>query len=930
MCRVHRYLLVGVCALMVAGGLSAQSTTGRLIGEVYDEGGVALPGVTVTVQSEALLGGPRTEITDANGEFAFLGLAPGVYSLQASLAGFPTQDRAEIKVRLGSATKIDIEMPSGTFAGEIEVVAETPVIDPTQVNMQQVFDSTYLKNAAIGSANRGYQYVLLQAAGSDGSVESDSNVSVFGSTSGENTFYVDGMDTTDPITSTWSHDLNFDAIEEIQFQTAGYEAQYGRAIGGVVNLVTKSGGNTFSGTLDARYRDESFYESGDHYDANELDAMMLNVAATLGGPVIRDKLWFFASFQKSKTEQTPTFSTNTWTFDGEYPFLKLSWQVDPSWRVVAKYSSDSATIDNDNARITNYVDPDTMAWRDQPGEVISAELNAVLSDALLWNTVIGAQRSGLDRIPYQDNNVLSHWSYATDLYTQNEYRQDYSDRDRDELSTDLTWFVDDLGGSHEFKGGFEYGKAMENASTICLTGESDGDYGCDPGTYGINFYDHQRYEDFQHPYYMYIENTIPPQDFVGTIYSGFVQDAWRPVPNLTLKLGVRYDDITWQDNDGTERLWLDKIQPRLGFAWDITGDSRNVLRGSWGRFMHPANSSVPSFLQTAEAGRFYYASCTYGAYRRGVGDMYLTPEECQAVAAEQGWDYWGVDPEGWDPAGWIGPFSSAATSHTEIDPDLGATYADEWIIAYERALWDRSSIEISYVSKDTEDIIEDTCRGNFYDGPSEDADCEAFLIFNYPRRDYDGATVKFETRTLDWMTLIASYTYAHARGSADTRHYFWGDYDYYPWDYMNMYGYTMQQRRHRMKVNGFFLLPYDFTVGFDAWWSDKFHYNTLDDEYPGAPAGTTVFAEPRGTRQANTNYQLDLQFSKGFAAGPVRLELIATIINVLSTERPADADDICERVHGCSDPEGDGLVDLGAAIEWQDPRRYEIGFRIEF
>jgi hypothetical protein len=916
--------------LLAVGGLQAQTTTGRLIGEVIDDGGLALPGVTVTVESEALLGGPRTEITDSDGEFAFIGLNPGVYTLRASLAGFPTQERTEVKVRLGSAVKLIIEMPSGTFAGEIEVVAETPVVDPTQVNMQQVFDATYLQNAAIGTVGRSYQNMLLQAAGSDNSVESATNPSVFGSTSGENSIYIDGMDTTDPITSTWSHDLNFDAIEEIQFQTAGYEAQYGRAIGGVVNMVTKSGGNTFSGTLDTRYRDESFYESGDHYDADTLDAMMINVSATLGGPIIRDKLWFFASYQYNKTDQTPTFSTNPRALEGEYPLLKLSWQANPSVRVVARYSSDSATIDNDNALLTAYVDPDTMAWRDQPGEVISAELNAVLSDALLWNAVVGAQRSGLDRIPKQSNDVLSHWSYATGLYTQNEYRQDYSERDRDEMSTDLTWFVDEIGGSHEFKAGVEYGKFMENASTICLTGESDGDYGCDPGTYGINFYDHQRYEDFQHPYYLYIENTVPPQDFVGTMYSGFVQDAWRPIPNLTLKLGVRYDDITWKDNDGTERLWLDKLQPRVGFAWDITGDSRNVLRGSWGRFMHPSNSSVPSFLQTAEAGRFYYASCTYGMHRRLGAPMYLSAEECQALAAEEGWEYWGVDPEGWDTAGWAGPFYTIASSPTEVDPSLRAPYADEWVISFERALWDRTSIEISYVAKDTEDIIEDTCRGNFYDGPSEDADCEAFLIFNEPRRDYDGATVRFETRTLDWMTLIASYNYAHARGSADTRHYFWGDYDTYPWEWMNMYGYTMQHRRHRVKVNGFFLLPHDVTIGVDAFWADKFRYNTLDDEYPDAPP-VTVFAEPRGTREANDNYQLDLQFSKGFGVGAgVRLELIATVINVFSTERPTDALDICEQVHGCSDPEGDGLVDIGDPIEWQNPRRYEVGFRIEF
>jgi hypothetical protein len=929
MSRLVRSTLVVLVALLAAGGLEAQTTTGRLIGDVIDEGGIALPGVTVTIESESLLGGPQTEITDANGEFAFLGLSPGFYTLRASLPGFPTQERTDLKVRLGGATKLTVEMPSGTFAGEIEVVAETPVIDPTQVSTAQIFDSAYLRNAAIGSTGRSYQNILVQAAGADNSVESASNPSVFGSTSGENAFYVDGMDTTDPITSTWSQDLNFDTIAEVQFQTSGFEAEYGRALGGVVNLVTKSGGNEFSGTADIRYRDESFYESGDHYDASNLQAQRYSLAATLGGPIVRDKVWFFASYEYVKDEQTPTFSTNTRDYEGNFPFAKLSWQASQSWRVVAKYSGDPVTIDNANALITTYVEPDSMATREQGGYIANLDVNSVLSDALLLNVNVGQKRSELNQLPKNDVHVISHRSYYDQQYRANYERQELSNRDRDEAATDLSWFVDDLGGSHEFKFGLEYGKFMENDSTICNSGVFEGEGGCAEGSVGGYFRDHQRYEDFHHPYYWYITDSIPPEDFVGDLYTVFAQDAWRPSPNLTIKAGIRYDDITWQDDTGTERIWFDKLQPRIGAAWDITGDARNVLRANWGRFMHPANTSVPSFLTTSAGLRAYYASCSYGAYRLGVGDMYLTPEQCQTLAAELEWNYI-TDPENWDPAGWFGPFSTYAGSPTEVDPDLQPTYADEWAISYERALWDRSSVEISYVNKATRDVLEDTCRGNFWDGPSEDADCEAFLIFNMPERDYQGLTVKFETRTLGWFTGIASYTWSKTEGSADTRHYFQGDWDTYPWEWMNMYGYTMHHRPHRVKLNGYFLLPYDITIGFDAWWADTFRYSVLDDEYPGAPAGIEVYAEPRGNREANSNYQIDLQFAKGLRVGPMRLQLIATIINATSAERPRYSDDICEYAHGCANPEGDGIVNLGDPIEWQNPRRYEVGFRVEF
>jgi hypothetical protein len=116
-----------------------------------------------------------------------------------------------------------------------------------------------------------------------------------------------------------------------------------------------------------------------------------------------------------------------------------------------------------------------------------------------------------------------------------------------------------------------------------------------------------------------------------------------------------------------------------------------------------------------------YASCSV-FWGMILGYPTTTAEQCQAFAEAIGREY-RVDPDDWDPAGWIF-YGIAYPSRTEIDPDIRATYADEWLISYERALWDRSSVEISYVNKKTRDILEDTCRGNFYDGPSYDADCD--------------------------------------------------------------------------------------------------------------------------------------------------------------------------------------------------------------
>ena len=151
---------------------------------------------------------------------------------------------------------------------------------------------------------------------------------------------------------------------------------------------------------------------------------------------------------------------------------------------------------------------------------------------------------------------------------------------------------------------------------------------------------------------------------------------------------------------------------------------------------------------------------------------------------------------------------------------------------------------------------------------------------------------------------------------------------------LGVFGYTMQHRPHRVKLNGFFNVRGDWNFGFDFFWADKFRYNTYTEESadPSIPPGTVYLAEPRGTREGNTYYNLDLQISKGFRiADRVRVVLIGSVINATSVEKPIDANDICEDLdYGCYSADAGENVGIGEAIDWSDPRRYEVGFRIEF
>ena len=661
---------VAAWSIVVAAAATvwAQTTTGRLMGTTVDESGAALPGVTVTISSPALIGGAQVKRTDHRGEFSFLLLGPGDYSVVAELPGFVTQERQLVTVPLGGAAVLTITMPMGAFTGEIEVTDETPLVDFTQVNTGQVFRSDYLQVSTIGSDNRAYYAVVNQAAGvaPGGSWAGVPQPGVLGSTIGENAYFIDGMDATNPVMSTATAGLNFDAIGEIQLQTGGFEAEYGRATGGIVNLVSRSGGNDLSGIFDVRYRDDSFQESGDHFDAGELSSEHRVVGATLGGPIVRDTVWFFASYERIDDLFTPTASPTTTDQEGQKFLGKITWQVAPDWRLAGKYTTDPMTIDNWNA--SRWVMPEATSHKKGTTAIGSIDLSSVLSESLLWTTTLGTYEYESNVYPqHGDLSAIGHYNVDTGLATVSSGNQQYWHTTRHDFTTDLTWFVDDLAGSHKLKGGIEYSDLGFKDSN-CTTGTPNGER-CVPDGVGFYFYDIEP-SGSALPWVMSENHTSGQTSYDGAVSTVFAQDAWRPARSLTLKVGLRCDAVTYNTNTGVEIADMDMLQPRLGFAWDVAGDGKSVLRGSWGRFMHPNALTLPSNLRDLVEPFSYWYSCTTIMAASSA-------EECSAVAAALGWGY-RLDDAGWDPYGWVlSPDERYASEPNRSDSHLRPTHADE-------------------------------------------------------------------------------------------------------------------------------------------------------------------------------------------------------------------------------------------------------------
>ncbi len=931
--------------LLLSGLAWPVSEYGQLSGVVTDDQGNPLPGASVTIESGALIGGPRTLLSNESGNFIFIQLRPGEYTVTCQMEGFQIVKNEKVRVSLDRTTQLIIQLQmAGEFQETVVVTGAAPVVDPTQTNVGTVYSETYLQETAIGSGGRSYQSVLTQAGGVTGA----GNVNVFGSTGGENNYLIDGLSTTDPVTSTFGTNFNFDAIQEISFQTGGFEAEYGQATGGIVNVVTKSGSNTFEGAFDIRYSDESFYEGSDDYppwdpyDPSRDKTWFYNPAFSLGGPLMKDKVWFFISAQTDQSEVTPAGVDYSREWDGQNYMAKVTWQISPNDTLIGKYSSDPAKIHNWNA--SEFTAIEAGARQDQGGDIWQADYSRILSESVLLTAKLGINKQYLDAYP-ESGDLTSPPYY--DIYNGyeygNYYNAQFSKRNRTEGLFSLTWFKNNWGGDHTFKFGGEYHGV-------------DFDYeSFTPGDRSYYTYDYTG-DGAPDAYLKYVWDRQPPYSNTGKQWTVYVQDEWKILPNLVFKPGLRYDAAAYKNDANVEIADFNMLQPRIGLAWDVFSSAKTVVRGYWGSFMHPSALTLPDFLRSTGSGYSSWVSSEYLADYFG-----MTPDEvCE---------YFGPC----DDEGYLLNFSFAGEPNRTVK-NLKPTYAEQWNIGFEQEIAPRTGIELTYVQKRTKEILEDTCGGYDEDGNFidpwdyiDDPDsysywdqCHFFVMRNnpYALRYYYGYIVKFESRYKDWFHVMMDYTYSKAYESVGYTQNAGADFDL-PIHYVNRYGYANGDNRHYLKLNGYFYLPANFTVGFNAFYRSGRPYNLYTDRYASdgdnaedddnndwysPPTYGTLFLEKRGSRTLNSIWWIDFQVSWKFnITEGIQAKLIGSVNNLTNNE---DILARCGRVwstnpnepgagdSGCGNaytPDGQAYpINTGDPYAWMTPRSYEVGLRIEF
>jgi hypothetical protein len=582
-------ILLGL--LLACGFAFAQVPTGRIIGTVVDDQGTALPGVSVDATSPRMVG-KATAITDTKGVYRLFALPPGTYMLTYTLTGFKTFVRKDIFVRVEETITVDVTLVPGALEEEVTVIGQSPLIDVKSTSRGMTLTKDVFSLLPKG---RNFDS-LVTTVPSVQNEALDAGMSVDGASGAENMFYVDGTLTSSVKYGTLGQNVNFDFAEEIQFKASGYSAEYGGSLGGVVNVITQSGGNEFHGSLIGYYygtslqtkqRDQMDLDFADdtkarYYGYNAYVGRTtddtLEIGANMGGYLIKDKVWFFGSFMPQFFQRQRTLdwsllpnsgtATNSYTRNETYwnGAFKLTAQPISNLRLGASFVSAFYKYKGENASTasaSSTTDYNQYGFS-YPNYSASGYADLALGNNFLfsvrggwWMTDQNNQLAPVASGPYYAFRAEQPYSYqytsaaayqaAMGSLYHNAGWQSFPRagvmqnvqqiRNRANVGADTNYFFD-LGGEHSVKAGVAWTRQVENVNNSAVQPIVYLAWDLDFSAYGVD------YGRGTYGWYGVRGNSDagPYGDFYDVHsdrWAIYLQDSWTIGNKLTINYGVR-------------------------------------------------------------------------------------------------------------------------------------------------------------------------------------------------------------------------------------------------------------------------------------------------------------------------------------------------------------------------------------------------------
>lgn len=866
-------ILVLSLGLLCSMSYTQSKVTAALEGKVTDDQKNPLPGAEIKLSSPDLLGGIRSKITDTEGKYRFAGLPPGTYTVEASLEGFTPQRREDIRLFVGQTLTVDFILKIGRLEEEVTVTATPPLIDVKD----SALATTHLPESTIKDvvfARDSYQYFAMDLAPGT-YVAGWHGIKAYGGTTRVgNAYSMDGVEFSHGgFGESWM-ESDSNIFSEAEVEGLGAAAEYDGFNGLHLTLVTKSGGNTVDGMVQFNYEgigwtQESIDRSDPFYELVEAPRKegLIYGNFLIGGPIIKDKLWYFgsATFRRFTFEDTVVELPSLEYYAGRYykylptGIIKFTLQPNPSTRLSASYVMDYFKMEHQYQNI--YWPYEAAPWEREPSWVANIRMFHSFSDTTFIEGTLGYTKSGFGVGGYSDKP--GHVDDITGIHSVNYGFRIQDDAPRYSANVALSHHSDDfIKGSHDFK----FGAEVEHISDHYYFRYNGGYY----------YVDNVYYNGYYYSYAYSWSMDVKPKGFRAAV---FVQDSWK-IGNLTINPGLRFNYYKGTLKTSPEVFETTGFAPRLGITWDVFGDHKTALKAHYGR---------------------YY-------------DKFITTLFDEASAGQSDWVMYLVLPDGSKEEIWREPYSNPTT----IDPKIKMPSVDQFSFGLERELFRDTSISLSFIWKKFRDQITQVRIGEEYEltkftftdlnGQTQTWDiynlvipADRYIVTN-PRpglnpyivreskKTYIGFVVEFEKRfSNNWM-LNASYSIGKEKlWPTGTNPNALVDLD--RWG-----GEPVSYPFHIFKMYGTFVLPWDIKLSPSFFWRSAYGgAGDADGRWEpqvkaygisGISGNPIVSIEKPGSRKLPSYIDLDLRVEKGFPIkGDLRLATFLDVYNVFNRQK---------------------------------------------
>ncbi|MDA7788294.1 TonB-dependent receptor [Gammaproteobacteria bacterium] len=969
MIKLNKFLMMSVLSFgIVSSHLVAEDTTsGTIEAEVLSQSGSPLSGATVTLKSTAK-GISRSTVSDNEGNVRFILLPPGSYNVSVAASGYNSLSD-QIRVSVGDSS-FDFVLESTiadmdevvVTAGAMQVVDFNNTTTGISVDLDEIMETTPLE--------RNLTSVILLAPGTAKGDSAFGNLaSISGSSVAENAYLINGLDTTNFRNFTGSSTVPFEFYDIVEVKTGGYSAEYGKAIGGVINAITKSGSNEwkFGGNVYMSPKDMQDNKRDTDFAANRFDSRdstTYNVYAS--GPIVKDKAFFYVLAQPTESTNLDTsVSGTTYEADTDETFYgaKLDYFVNDKLHLEYTYFTDERTVTElkkNRDVVTGVLDPAVIATTlfNKGGDNEIFKASYIVNDNLSMSAMVGKNNYNRTEAGTGDAYNWTWWPYPDQaLGLAGTLVPSAGADSRDVFKFDLDYYF----GNHHFRVGIENSELVASAKDFYS------------GTNAAAFTSASGYTGSQYAcggvYYRGYLSAGASEIVAGddlrlrTLCSGgtfqtdqdvlYVQDSWDVTDRLNLNLGIRRTSYDNMNASGESFIKIDNQDAlRLGLTYDLTGNGTDKLYASFGEYYLPVAANTNIRLSGAEY--FTQQFCEWD----GTGDLGgdfkpgIAPGSCGDVT---------IISDGTVP-------SAAGTKNANIDP----MFSEEYIIGYSTVVnsglfsgWD---MNITYTERELASTIEDILIDHLFPdlmgttnqihqyvltNPGEALtvyvdDLEETYTFDSdgfpkPSREYKGITLQLDRPwDGDWYARIA-YTNSDTMGNyegtvkSDNGQDDAGittDFDF-PEFMEGAYGKLPNHRKHNIKFSGARAIGNGWIAGVTASALSPRYYGCIGN-YPDA-VNDQLYDDnswycdgeptPRGSKaQSNWVMNLDVMASYSVPVSRGDLTLKLDVFNIFNMDSVTDLYETGEEAGEVGRAGGNYLK----PTNYQDPRRVRLSATYRF